>query len=186
MWISFNFHIEWKGGNGGSWRSSSWPGEPGSPSVTGRSCCHSVYRRPVPSIPPPPLSNSISPTKSNTLHNKTHYIKCQKIWNPVKSKRSSARQNGGKDGNCRQVCKNCKTAPSPQPLNQPTLGRGHTLVACGRSSIDRHSPPPDRNFADLLLIDTGCRLLPDFVHQTPDICQLICPPGSSQPLFQHL
>ena len=53
MWISFNFHTEWKGGNGGSWRSSSWPGEPGSPSVTGRSCCHSVYRRPVPSIPPP-------------------------------------------------------------------------------------------------------------------------------------
>ena len=53
MWISFNFHTEGKGGNGGSWRSSSWPGEPGSPSVTRRSCCHSVYRRPVPSILPP-------------------------------------------------------------------------------------------------------------------------------------
>ena len=42
-----------------------------------------------PQYPPPP-SNSISPTKSNTLYNRTHCILCQTLWNPVESKRSSA------------------------------------------------------------------------------------------------
>ena len=132
-----------------------------------------------------PPSNSISPTKSNTLYNRTHCILCQTLWNPVESKRGSASKEA-KMASVGRYARIARQHLPPEPLNQPTLGRGHTLVACGRSSIDRHSPPPDRNFADLLLIDTGCRLLPDFVHQTPDICQLICPPGSSQPLFQHL
>ena len=135
---------------------------------------------PCPLNTPHPPSNSISPTKSNTLYNRTHCILCQTLWNPVESKRSSASMCKTAERQRWQLqvgMQELQDPPHPQLLNQPTLGRGHTLVACGRSSIDRlrRSPPPDRNFADLLLIDTGCRLLPDFVHQTPDICQLICP-----------
>ena len=76
--------------------------------------------------------------------------------------------------------------PLHHPLHHPTkvspesaeltLGRGHTLIACGRSSIDRHSATAATRSqlcqADLLLIDGASRSQPDL--QTPDICQLIC------------
>ena len=67
---------------------------------------------------------------------------------------------------------NCSTSPRWVAVTRWSPAADPLLI-----DLDTSSPPPDCNFADLLLIDTGCRLLPDFVHQTPDICQLICPQG---------
>ena len=117
------------------------------PSVTGRSCCHSVYRRPVPSMPPPPLS-----LQSNhpNLHVRPMYIStppCEPLQNHanvskharpcVKHNRNTVKGSAGMHyKQCRFPC--ATQPPLPPQSSHPTLGRGHTLIACGRSSIDRH------------------------------------------------
>ena len=64
------------------------------------------------------------------------------------------------------------------PSHQLTLGRGHTLIACGRSSIDRHCSHQIATLPSWSSIDRrGDQIGARFsAHQTPDICQLICLP----------
>ena len=85
-----------------------------------------------------PPSNSISPTKSNTLHNRTHSIFCQTLWNPVESKEAV---QDSREAKMASAGRYARIARQHLPPNRSTSPR---WVA-----VTRWSPA-----ADPLLIDT--------------------------------